>query len=715
MATFKNINQAVTPGHAAGESLDNSQAIENWHRYLYAKWRGHLEYTEIARRNENMYLGGGKQWLEEDKSILRNQGRPFYEFNQIKPSINTALGYQIHNRMDVAFRPRGEKGDGNVATILNKLVKQVLDSTQFQWHETQMFGDGLIEQRGYYDLRMNFDKNIKGEIDLATLDPRDVIPDPDAKSYDPDKWADVMVTRWLTLDEIESLYGRNARDLAEKSGDESSDWGFQDGETERSKFGGIRFPGQYDAFGAHDDGLKRFRVIDRQRFVFEMTDCLVFPEAGNIVVMDTLSQESIDTALKDGAVKARRMHRRVRWVVATYSTTLFDQYSPYDHFTVIPYFAYFRRGETRGMVDDAIGPQEVLNKAVSQEVHIINTTANSGWTVEENSLTNMSTEELNDVGAKTGLIVEYKKGSQRPEKIQPNQVPPGIDKLIAMSTKALKDVTVPDAMRGQEGNAVSGIAKQADQFASQQQLAVPLDNLTYTRNLLAKRLLKLIQRYYDSYRMFRITETDPVTGKPIDSVLEINKFDPSIGAYVNDVTVGDYDVVITEQPMQVTFENSQFQQALEMREKGVAIPDATVIRYSNLADKHQIMDQLAGQQQPQDPKAEAGAELMAAQAEKVRAETVEVRGRTMYSAMQSAQVVVSAPQTTAVADQMLGSQGFEDQDSGPAVAALAGGVPADAAPHGLIPENTDPLTPSSPAIGFAEGIETQRADGVRPA
>lgn len=707
MATFKNKDQIITPNSGDGGSMDNSQALENWHRYLYAKWRGHLEYTETARRNEDMYLGGGKQWTEEDKSILRNQKRPFYEFNQIKPSINTALGYQIHNRMDIAFRPRGEKGDGEVATLLNKLVKQVMDGCQFQWHETQVFGDGLIEQRGYFDLRINFDKNIKGEIEIQTLDPRDVIPDPDAKSYDPDKWSDVMVTRWLTLEEIESLYGQKARQAAEQSGDESSDWGFQDGETERSKFGGIRFPGQYDAFGAQDDGMKRFRIIDRQRFVFEMTDCLVFPETGDVVVMETLSQESIDDATQKGALKARRMHRRVRWVVATYSTTLFDNYSPYDHFSIIPYFAYFRRGETRGMVDDAIGPQEALNKAVSQYIHIINTSANSGWTVEENSLTNMSTEELNEVGAMTGLVVEYKKGSNPPQKIQPNQIPSGVDKLIDRSTKALKDVTVPDAMRGQEGNAVSGIAKQADQFASQQQLSVPLDNLGYTRQILAKRVLKLIQRYYDSYRMFRITETDPVTGKPVDSVLEINKFDPHTGAYVNDVTVGEYDVVITEQPMQVTWENSQFQQALEMRKEGVQIPDATIIRYSNLSDKHQIMDQIASQQAPQDPTLEAKAKLLEAQARKADADTTAASVASQYSAIQTAQVIAQTPATSPLADALLKSAGYVDHDAAPIVPEAQAGIPSVD-----LPQNTSPMSPAHPDIGLHQGIETPAADGL---
>ena len=704
---------------ATSPTSEDQAARENWQRYQYGKDRGHIEYTEQAELCERMYMGGGEQYSEADKAILKSEGRPAYEFNEVMPSLNSAVGYQIQNRMDIAFKPRGEQGDLNTATILSKVAMQIADSTKLHWVETQVFSDGLIEQRGYFDVRMDFDRNMKGDVTIFNLDPRDVIPDPDAKSYDPDKWGDVTVSRWLTLDEIEQFWGRAARDKAATSGDEGQDYGETDEEVRRNKFGSNLNAGLYDAYNMGGDGLQRYRVIDRQIAVFEKTDCLVYPETGDITIVANMSEESVADALNKGAVKAKRMRRRIKWVVSTYSTTLHEGYSPYDHFTIVPYFAYFRRGKTRGMVDNAIGPQEVLNKAVSQFVHVLNSSANGGWEVEQNSLTNMTTEDLEQDGSKTGLVIEYAKGSTPPKKIQANQVPTGVDRLIDRATQALKDVTVPEAMRGGQGPESSGVAIQSKQFASQQQLAVPLDNLAYTRQLLATRILKLIQRYYDSYRVFRITETDPMTGKLKEEVLEINKFDPETGSYLFDVTVGEYDVVITEQPMQVTFENSQFQQAIEMREKGIQIPDATVIRYSNLSDKHEILSQMEGASAPPpDPRAEAEAALKAAQAakteaetEKVGAETVEVRGRTMYSAMQSAQVLQQMPDTAVVADQMLGSQGFQDQDSGPAVAAMSE-LPMDAPQDDLIPQNTDPLTPASPALGFEAGIETPEADGV---
>ena len=687
-------------------------ARSNWQRYQYGKDRGHLDYLPHAARCEDMYLGGGRQWPAEVRAELERAHRPVIEFNQIKPSVNSAIGYQIQNRMDIAFKPRGGEADLAKATILSKVAMQVADLSNLHWHETQVFSDGVIQQRGYFDVRMCFDNNIKGEIVVGTLDPLDVIPDPDAKSYDPDNWGDVIITRWLTLDEIEQLFGKAARVKAQDSNDGGRDFGDMDDEVQRNKFASRDGTAVFDALARKEDGLERYRVIDRQRFVHEMTMCMVWPGTGDIVVEATMAPDSIADALANGAVRAKRMRRRVKWTVTTFTATLHDTYSPYEHFTVVPYFAYFRRGKTVGMVDDAIGPQEALNKAVSQYVHVVNTAANSGWIVEADSLANMTLQELQREGARTGLVVEFKKGTTAPTKIQPNQIPTGVDRIIDRADKALKDVTVPEAMRGQQGPETSGVAIQSKQFAAQQQLAVPLDNLAYTRQLLATRILKLIQRYYDSPRVFRITETDPMTGKPTEQRLEINQFDPRTGAYLNDVTIGTYDVVITEQPMQVTFENSQFQQALEMRKAGVAIPDATVIRYSNLADKHEILGSMQGQQQPPaDPTLEARARLIDAQARKTDAQATDVKVKTQYSSVQTAQVIAQTPATASLADGLLKSAGYVDQDAAPIVPEAPAGLPSVD-----LPQNTDPLTPAnpaSPAVGARDGIETLAADGLQ--
>jgi len=692
--------------------MSTHDAQENWLRYQYARDRGHLEYMTLARICENMYLGGGRQWSPEDRKILEAQKRPAYEFNEIMPAINAAIGYQIQNRMDISYKPRGQ-GDANTALTLSKVVKQIADMQRLHWKETQVYSDGLIQQRGYYDVRMDFSKNVMGDISITIDDPLDVVPDPDAKAYDPNTWADVITTRWMLENEIESMYGKKAATLAAQTNADEEDFGSVDGEdVERNKFGTQdRSQTYYDAYTTDKKKTyARYRVIERQIAEHNLVECVIHPDTGEVFTKTMLSEQQLADMLAKGAQTVKRVRKQFRWIVSTCDVELHNEISPYEWFTKIPYFAYFRRGQTAGMVDNAIGPQEALNKAVSQYIHIVNTSANSGWLVEENSLTNMDTDGLRAQGAMTGLVIEYKKSTTPPQKIQPNQVPQGVDRMIDRATAAIKAATVPDAMRGVSENAnESGVLFQSKQFAAQQGLAVPLDNLAFTRHMLATIILCLIQRYYDSYRVFRITETDPITGKQTDTVLEINKFDPETGSYLNDVTLGQYDVVITEVPMQVTFENSQFKQAMEMREKGIAIPDPVVIRYSNLADKNEVIEQMQAQQAPADPEKEAKAALIAAQTKKVEAETTAKKVETQYSGIQTAQVIATVPQTAGLADALLRSAGYEDMDVAPIYPEAPQGLPvAD------LPSNTNPITPANPGVGMNQGIETAALDGINP-
>jgi hypothetical protein len=456
-----------------------------------------------------------------------------------------------------------------------------------------------------------------------------------------------------------------------------------------------------------DAGITRVRVIDRQFWKRQLTTCLLYPRTGDLKAVDTMLPDVMAQHVAQGAVRTRAMMKRVGWRVSSFDVLLQDSISPYNDFTVIPFFAFFRRGQTSGLVDDAVGPQQALNKGISQFVHIINTAANSGWTVEQNSLTNMTTEDLEAKGAMTGLVIEYAKGSKPPEKIKPNDVPQGIDRLIDRATQQIREATVPEAMRGLDGPERSGIAIQSKEHAAMTQLALPLDNLGRTRHMLAERLRDLETQFYTEERVFRITEQDPRTGKPVDSTIVVNQWDPMTGTYMNDLTEGDYDVVVSEQPTQATFENSQFQQALELRKVGVAIPDTVMVQHSTLTRKDEILDQMASEEG--DPTVTAKVALLDAQTRKTAVEAVNKSVEAMYSATQAGQQIALLPQVAPLADKLLRSAGFQDADEPPIVPNLEvapGVIPLDGGAAQALPQNTNPLTPANPAVGMKRGIET---------
>lgn len=723
--------------------MADPKATENWDRYVYGLNKGHTCYMEQARLCEDFYLGGGNQWAESDRQVLAAAGRPALEFNQIKHKINAAVGYQIGNRMDIGFRPRSGPADAETATTLSKLAMQIADNNQLHFKETQVFGDGCIQQRGFFDIRMNYSDTILGEIKIDVLDPMDVIPDPDANSYDPDDWADVSVNRMLTQIEIEALYGSKAQRSVEDEDSGDNIFTADGYEVERRAFGDDD-PLFTEALEKDDPG-RRIRVIDRQFWQMDKAEVIITP-TGDIRIVENMKPEAVAQMVADGGIKQTRRVKRVRWVVSTKETVLHDDWSPFNHFTVVPYFPTFRRGHTRGLVDDAIGPQQLLNKSMSQFLHIINTTANSGWITVAGTLANMNDGELADRGAETGLHLVIKKDTaveNRPQKIQPNQVPTGFDRIIDRAQGLLEAATgVNESMSGSQGNEVSGIAIQTRQFAAQQQLAVPLDNLARTRSMLATRMLEMIQMFYDQPRIIRITDVD-ATGREQTQEIPLN-FPQADQRILNDLTIGEYDVVVTEAPAQITFENSQFLQAIELNDKGANIPWPFIIRYSNLANKQEIIDAMEKQPAaPVDPTLQAKAQLMAAQSAKVQADTAKTQADTtrsqtdaaksaasldllkaqtadiqadtvakavasQFSAIQTAAVIAQTPATSSLADVILSSAGYVDHDAAPIVPEYQG----PAAPPLDIRHNTDPLNPASPAVGLHAGIETPRIEGA---
>ena len=572
-------------------------ANQNWKRYVRLRDNGHSEYVANAKKYDNFYTG--EQWDAADKKKLEDEGRPTLTINTILSTINTVLGEQTAKRAEINFKPKSN-GNEETATALTKVCMHIGDDNDMDWVESQVFADGLIQDRGYFDLRMNFDDSIQGEVAVEAVDPLDVLIDADAKEYDPKTWNEVIVTRWLSLDQIESTYGQKVADQLQHLASGGDIYGGDSVAVEDNRFGDT------SGFDIADDGgtdrtIKSVRIVERQHKRMCMSEWYVDAQSGDMRPVP----ESWDDAKKQqfgqqvGLFIQKRLAPRIRWTVSADQVLLHDEWSPYKSYTIVPYFAYFRRGKPFGMVKNLISPQEQLNKISSQELHIVNTTANSGWIAEEGALTNMTDDELAERGAETGLVLIHGRGTAAPQKIQPNQIPTGIDRITQKASHNIKEISgVSDAMLGMESAEVSGVALKSKQQRGQIQIQVPLDNLARTRHMVAAKMLELVQQFYVEERLVQIT--NPAMPDPADPAAQeqmmVNELTPE-GQIVNDLTLGEYSVVISTQPARDNFEESQFSEALQLRQAGVMIPDYRVVEYSHLAQKRDIAEevkQLAG-------------------------------------------------------------------------------------------------------------------------
>ena len=573
------------------QSIEDQQlAQQQWNRYVRARDNGHLQYVEMAKKCDAFYRGD--QWDQVDLAKLEAEGRPALTINTILPTVNTVLGEQSTRRADVQFKPR-RGGDQDVASVLTKLYMQIADNNKLDWVEQTVFSDGLImDGRGYFDVRMDFSDHVEGEIRITAKDPLDILIDPDAKEYDPKTWNEVFETKWMTLDEIEELYGKDKAESLRFVAENGNGFGRDSIEYEETRYGktdtsqdylGAAIPGNEDY-----RNVRALRVIARQYRKMGRADFFVDPNTGDQreVPENWSEQKAKKFAKQYNLSLISKVVRRVRWTVTCDKIVLHDDWSPYDDFTIVPYFAYFRRGRPFGMVRNLLSPQEQLNKIASQELHIVNTTANSGWMVESGSLVGMTADDLEEHGAETGLVLEYNRGSNPPVKIQPNQIPTGLDRISQKAALNIKTISgVNDSMLGSDGAEVSGIAIQAKQNRGVIMIQVPLDNLRKTRHYLAEKILNLVQKFYTEQRVIQITnEDDPL--KPREPIV-INEMTPE-GRVVNDLTLGEYDVVIGTAPARDSFDEMQFAEALNLRQVGVAIPDDAIIEYSHLARKAEL-------------------------------------------------------------------------------------------------------------------------------
>ena len=565
-------------------------ASAQWDRYIRARDNGHLDYIDMAKRCDAFYRGD--QWDDYDAAALEAEGRPALTINTVLPTINTVLGEQSTRRADVQFKPR-RGGEAEVANTLTKLYMQIADNNKLDWVEQQVFSDGLIlDGRGFFDVRMDFSDHVEGEVRITAKDPLDVLIDPDAKEYDPKTWNEVFETRWMTLEEIEELYGKKKAEELRFIAENGNSFGRDSIEYEEQRYGDLDPEDDYFGAGVPGDeeykNVKALRVVERQSKKIGRVTCFVDPDTGD--------QREAPEAWKDNRIKKfakqyglsvmTKTKRKVRWTVTCDKVVLHDDWSPYNDFTVVPYFAYFRRGKPFGMVRNLLSPQEQLNKIASQELHIVNTTANSGWVVESGSLTGMTADDLEEHGAETGLVLEYNRGSSTPAKIQPNQIPTGLDRIAQKAAANIQTISgVNDSMLGTDSAEVSGIAIQAKQNRGAVMIQVPLDNLAKARHYLAEKVLNLVQTFYTEQRIIQVTnEDDPL--KPREAMV-VNEMTPE-GRIVNDLTLGEYDVVIASAPARDSFDEIQFAEALNLRQVGVNIPDDAIVEYSHLARKGEL-------------------------------------------------------------------------------------------------------------------------------
>lgn len=577
-------------------------ALENYEQFSYFFDNGHS--TFIQRANRVYDFVRGRQWSEEDKAKLAATGRPALTINQLLPTYAVILGEFLANRADVTFLPAKE-GKAEVGDALSKLWLNTSNTNKLDWYEMLVVERGLLTGRGFFDIRLDFDDQMQGEVSIRAPRPQSILLDPDMDSPFVKDWPQVIESRWLTLNEIELTYGKDVAQHVKFMSTEH----MLGSESIHERPGRLHLAEQAGADPAY---TKLYRTISRQHRQNRTGDWFVDTETGDMrEVPDAWSREKVDHALRTLPHLAitKRRYSDVRWTVSIDHLQLHDEWSPYNEFTIVPYMPFFLDGEPVSLFEQLMGSQELLNKTTSQELHILNTSSNSGWKFKTGSLVNMTREDLEQRGAETGLVLEVAGDPDKDVvKINPNNVPTGHDRMSYKAEEHIKSISlVSDTMRGFDREDVSSKAILAKQARGSISLALAFNGMNRTRHELAERACALYQEFYTEPRMFAVTGGSMI--EPSTEMVAINQPTPE-GEIATDLTIGEYAVVIAPAPARTTLNESEFAELVQLRELGVPIPADAFLEASHIPNKKRLLmaiRELAGGKDPASADAEARA------------------------------------------------------------------------------------------------------------
>lgn len=555
---------------------------ERWQRAAYAQqiWaKGAKEAVEFFE---------GKQYTDAQIAARRAARQPWGKFNIIAPIVRLVLGYQRNNKTDCKFEPGNDSmSSEDVAEVLQKLEKAIAKMNQAEFVDGEVFLDGLICARGFFDDRLDFTDNDLGEIKSIALDPFRVYPDPDAHTYDlNDSASYIQISQMTSIDEIEANLGKSVADLVRPWTMGQTPMGPATSIIVNDEITPVRTFGlredstveHWDTFYSLmgdfvDRHRKTIRTIETQYKVREPRVVLIDLETGDRkVVPDDWDRQKIEKVLywaetQGNPLRAeRRMVERLHWTTMVGDIIIHDAPSIYDRYTMSGFYPYFRRGQTRGMVEDLIDPQKEKNNRRNARIEIESKTANGGWKYHENSLDPDMEQRLKRFGSAPGVNIKWK-GQLPPEQIQPAQPPVGVQRLEADADEDIRRISgINESALGEIETVQSGRAIEARQRQAVISVQMYMDNFRRSKQIAARNRLSIIQRHYTEERIYRVDGDD---GKLQPVIINQIIMDPNSPAkrIVNDVGVGKYVVMVNDTPLSATFAAAQFEEMMAILDK----------------------------------------------------------------------------------------------------------------------------------------------------
>lgn len=364
--------------------------------------------------------------------------------------------------------------------------------------------------------------------------------------------------------------------------------------------------------GAGDD-LHQWATKDEIRVaefwrVEKVPDVLCKLSNGKVLYKSQIKANELEAAGLTIFDERDSVRRTIKWYKLTAVEILEEREWPGRWIPVIPVYGaeydiegkMIRYGMVRGLQD----PQRMYNFWRTAETEVVALAPKAPWLVEENQIEGHE-DTWDSANNRSFAYLKYKSvvndGVQVPPPIrqQPQGMPAAQVNAAMGASEDMKAVAgMFDPALGAPGQETSGTMVRQRQQQSDRSNFHFYDNLCRSVSFTGEVILDLIPHYYDTERVIRIIGEDGVPSSVTLNQKVRNPETMAVEKVLNDVTVGEYDIVIDTGPGYQTkreeaSDNMLGLLATPIGQKVAMVADDIIVRQFDWPGADQIADRLA--------------------------------------------------------------------------------------------------------------------------
>ena len=508
---------------ASGKDTRINKAIDFWRLVNDA------DSFNRAEALQDIKFAAGDQWPVEIQNSRNLEARPCLTINKIDSYIRQVTNQQRMQRPRIKVHPVNNLADYKIAQVIEGMTRHIEVNSNADTAYDTAFDYAVRMGWGYWRVNTRYvsEDSFDQEIYIDTIDnPFTVYFDPNSILPDGSDAERCLITTVLDKKVFKEYYP-NADDGANftqrSTGDDTASWITKED---------IRIA---EFFWIERERAKLYLLSDGSRHFADSDRFFERVEAAGLNVVD--ERESFRKAVKWCKMTALEVLEEKTWA---------GKYIP-----VVPcYGAQVIVDDKRkkyGLVRFAKDPQRMYNFWRTSMTESVALAPKAKWLLAEGQDEGHENEwALANI--KSSPVLRYKQkdiegqSAPVPVRLQPEAPPAGIMEAAGAISADLQMVLgIVDPNQLPSGN-ISGKALQGQQNQVDLSNFHFYDNMTRSIRHTGKILLDLIPHIYDTQRVMRIIGSD---GQP--DMTTINEKD-EVGKVLNDVTVGEYDVVMDTGP-----------------------------------------------------------------------------------------------------------------------------------------------------------------------